>query len=121
MHGRPVREDLHGPPPCHHPAVGGESVLAVKTGGVDSGGREAVVVVGVDAEDGVVGIQQRRRLVEVPVGKERGTSIKGSRRKRQHGRCDAGGKTGKNVERKLALESVKRILQIMNRKERYQK
>lgn len=88
-----MREDLHGPPSRHHPAVGGESELAVKTRGVDCAGWEAVVVVGVDAEDRVIGIQQRRRLVEVAV-EERKTSITGSRRKGQEGRCNEGGGDG---------------------------
>lgn len=114
VHDGPPREDIHGPPPCHHPAIGGESVLAVKTRGVDSGGREAVVVVGVDAENGVVGIQQWRRLVEVAVGEERKTSRKGSRKSdSKEGEI----KKGNVVLSWKSVVKCKRILEI-NRKER---
>lgn len=53
----PAWECFLRPSSVHHPAVGRQDVLAIHSGGVHGERLETVVVVGVDAEDGVVDIQ----------------------------------------------------------------
>lgn len=66
---RPAREYFLRPASVHHPPVGRQNVLPMHPGGVHGKGSEAVVVVGVDAEDGIVGIKERCSLVEVATGR----------------------------------------------------
>ena len=61
----PERKDLLRPPSVHHPSVGRQNVLPIQFGGVYSEGDEAIVVIGVDAKDGVVNVEQRRSLMEI--------------------------------------------------------
>lgn len=70
----PERKDLVCPLSVHHPSIGRQDVLPVQPGGVHSKGSEAVVVIGINAEDGVVIIKQWCCLMEVSVGKGNGNS-----------------------------------------------
>ncbi|MPC29391.1 hypothetical protein E2C01_022620 [Portunus trituberculatus] len=66
----PERKDLLCPPSVHHPPIGRQDVLPVQPGGVHGKGSEAVVVIGIDAKDGVISIKKWCCLMEVSVDKD---------------------------------------------------